>query len=49
MPPKSEKQRRLMQAVLHDPKVSKKHGISKADARKVLGKHPKSRKKKKGG
>lgn len=37
MPPKSEKQRRLMQAVKHDPSVAKKTGISPSAARKVLG------------
>ena len=37
MPAKSEKQRRLMQAVKHDPKVAKQTGISRTDAKKVLG------------
>lgn len=37
MPPKSKKQERLMQAVKHSPDVRKKTGISKRDAKKVLG------------
>jgi len=37
MPAKSEAQRRLMQAVKHEPAVAKKTGISKASAEKVLG------------
>ena len=44
MPAKSEKQRRLMQAVIHDPKVARKTGIAPVDAQRVLGKHkPKRR------
>lgn len=39
MPAKSEKQRKLMQAVKHDPSVARKTGISPSDARKVLGEH----------
>lgn len=37
MPAKSEKQRRLIQAVKHDPAVARKTGISRAAAKKVLG------------
>ena len=39
MPAKSAKQRRLMQAVVHSPKIRRKTGISAVDAQKVLGKH----------
>lgn len=45
MPPKSEKQRKLMQAVAHSPKLARKLGISKATAKKVLGKHGKAKRK----
>lgn len=37
MPPKSEKQRKLMEAAKHDPKFAKKVGISRSDAKRVLG------------
>lgn len=37
MPAKSEAQRRLMQAVKHDPKVARKTGITPNQARRVLG------------
>lgn len=37
MPAKSAKQRRLMQAVKHNPDVARRKGITPAQARKVLG------------
>lgn len=37
MPPESRKQRRLMQAVKHDPVVAKRTGISREVAKRVLG------------
>lgn len=37
MPPKSSKQKRVMEAAKHNPKFAKKIGISKEDAMKVLG------------
>jgi len=37
MPAKSEAQRRLMEAVEHNPKIAKKAGIAPTDAKKVLG------------
>jgi len=43
MPAKSKKQKRLMQAAKHNPKVRKKHDISKSDAKKVLGEHKRKR------
>ena len=39
MPPKSKPQKRLMQAVEHNPAFARKVGITKATAKKVLGKH----------
>lgn len=39
MPAKSKKQRKLMQAAIHNPAVRKRTGISAQDARKVLGQH----------
>ena len=39
MPTKSEKQRRLMHAVIGSSKVRRKTGISAVDAQRVLGKH----------
>lgn len=39
MPPKSKRQERLMQAVKHNPEVARKTGISKEDAKRVLGEH----------
>ena len=37
MPAKSEKQRRLMETVKHDPKVARETGISREAAKRVLG------------
>ena len=42
MPPKSKKQERLARAVLHNPKIGKRVGMTKAAARKILG-HGKKR------
>ena len=44
MPAKSEKQRRLMHAVIGSAKVRRKTGIAAVDAQKVLGKHPRKKK-----
>ena len=49
MPAKSAKQRRLMQAVIHNPKVARKRGITPAQAKKVLGQHGGKKKRKKSG
>lgn len=43
MPAKSEKQRRLMHAVIGNAAVRRKTGISAVDAQRVLGKHGKKR------
>ena len=39
MPAKSEKQRRLMYAVVGSRAVQRRTGISAVDAQRVLGKH----------
>lgn len=43
MPIKSDKQKRFMQAVEHNPEFAKKVGVKKAVAKEML--HPKKKKK----
>lgn len=46
MPPKSKKQKRLMQAAAHDPEFARKAGVPQSVAQEYVKKTPKRKKRK---